>query len=154
MARNVRANLFIASWLCLIIASGVVFANPSYIAVGAPIGLAGAVMFLLAFSRVEEPKPMSEKEIREWTPEAGELPEGAEGSVMYRIDTTLDEPIRTSVLCGKCGELTWVDGQRPQTFICDGCDTMLWDKPEDEEEIEEPPVSPEELEPFLADEEV
>jgi formylmethanofuran dehydrogenase subunit E len=91
-------------------------------------------MFLLAFVRIEEPKPMSEKEIRDWTPEVGELPEGAEGSVMYRIDTTIDEPVRTSVLCGKCGELTWVDGLRPQTFICLGCDTMLWDKPLDDEE--------------------
>ncbi|MBT4059090.1 MAG: hypothetical protein HOE69_02130 [Euryarchaeota archaeon] len=134
MANNIRANLFIAAWICMILASGVIFANPAYIAIGAPIGLAGAVMFILAFSRVEEPKPMSEKEIQDWTPDVGELPSGAEGSIMYRIDTTLDEPIRTSVLCGKCGELTWADGKRAQTFICPGCDTMLWDKPEDSEE--------------------
>ena len=118
----------------MILASGVIFASPAYIAIGAPIGLAGAALFVLAFSRVEEPKPMSEKDIRDWAPESGELPDGAEGSIMYRIDTTLDEPIRTSVLCGKCGELTWVDGKRPQTFICPGCDTLLWDKPEDDEE--------------------
>ncbi len=152
MGANTRANLFIASWLCLFTASGVVFANPSYIAVGAPIGLAGAVMFLLAYSRVEEPRPMSEKDIQEWEPDAGELPQGAEGSIMYRIDTTLDEPIRTSVLCGKCGQVSWVDGARPQTFICGGCDTMLWDKPEDDDEGDAM-VTPEELEAYLAAEE-
>jgi len=134
LAGNVRNNLFIASWFCIILSSGIIFADPAYIAIGAPIGLAGAVMFLLAFVRIEEPKPLSEKEILDWTPEVGRLPEGAEGSVMYRIDTTLDEPVRTSVLCGKCGELTWLDGPRPRTFICIGCDMMLWDKPEDDEE--------------------
>ena len=90
-------------------------------------------MFLLAFVRVEEPKPMSEKEIQDWIPEVGKLPEGAEGSVMYRVDTTLDDPIRTSVLCGRCGELTWTDGKRPRKFSCPNCDTLLWDKPEEEE---------------------
>ena len=134
MAKNIRNNLFIASWLCILLSSGIIFADPAYIAIGAPIGLAGAVMFLLAFVRVEEPKPMSEKDIRDWIPEVGELPDGAEGSVMYRIDTTLDDPIRTSVLCGKCGELTWADGKRPLTFICPNCQTLLWEKTEDEEE--------------------
>jgi len=134
---NIRNNLFITSWLCLILGSGLIFASPSYIAIGAPIGLAGAVTFLLAFARVEEPKPMSEKEIRDWTPEVGELPDGAEGSIMYRIDTTIDDPIRTSVLCGKCGELTWCEGRRPQTFICPKCHTMLWDHPEDSDDEEE-----------------
>lgn len=153
MASNTRANMFITSWLCMIIASGVIFASPAYIAIGAPIGIAGAVMFLLAFARVEEPKPMSEKDIRDWAPESGELPDGAEGSIMYRIDTTLDEPVRTSVLCGKCGELTWLDGPRPQTFICHGCDTMLWDNPEEEDDDEwstdEQKVSPNELDLYL-----
>jgi len=117
----------------MILSSGIIFANPAYIAIGAPIGLAGAIMFLLAFVRVEEPKPMSEKEIQDWIPEVGKLPEGAEGSVMYRVDTTLDDPIRTSVLCGRCGELTWTDGKRPRKFSCPNCDTLLWDKPEEEE---------------------
>ncbi|RZD52011.1 MAG: hypothetical protein CXT67_07320 [Methanobacteriota archaeon] len=144
--------MFIAAWLCMILASGVIFASPAYIAIGAPIGLAGAVLFMLAFARVEEPKPMSKKDIREWSPDVGELPKGAEGSIMYRIDTTLDEPVRTSVLCGKCGELTWTEGKRPQIFTCPGCDTLLWDKPEDDEE-EDSMVSLDELDAYPTAEE-
>ena len=29
------------------------------------------------------------------------------GRPMFRIDTTLDDPIRTSILCGRCAEITW-----------------------------------------------
>ena len=95
---------------------------------------------------------MSKKDIRNWSPDVGELPKGAEGSIMYRIDTTLDEPVRTSVLCGKCGELTWSDGKRPQIFTCPGCDTLLWDNPEDDEE-EESMVSLDELDAYPTAEE-
>ncbi len=96
------------------------------------MAIAGSVLFVAALARIDEPRSMSEKQIREWLPDSGVLPEGAEGSIMYRVDTTLDEPIKTSILCGGCGEMTMKDGARPQTFICPGCDKMLWDEPEEE----------------------
>ena len=43
------------------------------------------------------------------------------------------KPIRTSVLCGSCGELTWLDGKRPSRFTCAECDTELWNHPDEEE---------------------
>ena len=32
---------------------------------------------------------------------------------MYRVDY-LDEPIRTSILCGSCGHVEWVEGKNQQ----------------------------------------
>jgi len=129
---NVRTNMFIASWICIILASGLVFTGAMGVAVGAPIGLAGAALLLFAIGRVDEPTPMSEKAIDEWAPEGMEMPEGTGGSVMFRVDTTLDDPIKTSILCGSCGEVTWQDGKRPPHFTCPACDTELWDHPEEE----------------------
>jgi hypothetical protein len=130
---NVRTNMFIASWLCIILASGLVFTGAMGLVVGAPIGLAGAILLLFAIARVDEPTPMSEKAIGEWAPEGVEMPEGVGGSVMFRVDTTLDDPIKTSILCGNCGEVTWKDGKRPSNFTCPACETELWDHPEEEE---------------------
>gem|GEM_PF-3093641 len=50
-------KVFIAAWLCMIVASGVICPSPAYIEIGAPIGLAGAALFVLAFDWVEEAKP-------------------------------------------------------------------------------------------------
>jgi transposase len=45
---------------------------------------------------------------------------------MFRIDTTLDEPIRTSILCGRCANIEWVEGKKPKNFTCPSCGTELW----------------------------
>ena len=32
---------------------------------------------------------------------------------MYRVDVTIDEPKKTTILCGPCGVVTELDGDRP-----------------------------------------
>ena len=64
------------------------------------------------------------EELAAWAPDAVKMPDA--GRVMYRVDTSLDAPIRTSILCGRCGHLEWVDGRKPAEYDCVGCSTMLW----------------------------
>ena len=87
-----RTNLFIASWTLILLAAGISVGLPgaSGLAIAAPVGIAGSLMLIWAISMREEPKGMSDKEISKWTPEADPLPPGAGGSVMFRVDTTLD----------------------------------------------------------------
>jgi len=99
------------------------------LAVGMPIGIAGIVMLILGLRAPPEMR-IDEQALRDWAPE--EIPMREAGRVMYRIDTTLDEPIRTSILCGSCGKLTWRDGGKPPAFTCGHCDTQLWDEREEE----------------------
>ena len=66
---------------------------------------------------------------KEWEPSAIELRDA--GGPMFRIDTTLDEPIRTSILCGRGAEITWIEGRKPKTFICPSCGNNLWKSEEE-----------------------
>ena len=66
---------------------------------------------------------------KEWEPSAIELRDA--GRPMFRIDTTLDEPIRTSILCGRCAEITWIDGRKHKTIICPSCWINLWKSEEE-----------------------
>jgi hypothetical protein len=130
--QHLRTNLFIATWTLIVLAAGSSVGLPgaSGLAIAAPLGIAGSLMLIWAISMRGEPKGMSDKDISKWTPEADPLPPGAGGSVMFRVDTTLDEPIRTSVLCGSCGHLEWNDGRKPLTFTCPGCGLELWEEEE------------------------
>ena len=100
------------------------------LALAAPAGIVGGGLLVWAISMKEEPKGLSEKEISRWSPEAEALPPGAGGSVMYRVDTTLDDPVRTSILCGSCGHLEWNDCRKPSAFACIGCWQQLWEEAE------------------------
>ena len=130
--QHLRSNLFIASWTLILLAAGISVAITSSngLAISAPLGIVGSVMLVWAISMKEEPKGMSEQEISDWTPECDPLPPGAGGSVMYRVDTTLDDPIRTSILCGACGHVEWVEGRRPAGYACVGCGQELWEEEE------------------------
>ncbi len=130
--QHLRNNIFIASWTLILLAAGVSVGLPgaSGLAIAAPAGIAGSLMLVWAISMKEEPKGMSEKDISKWTPETDPLPPGAGGSVMYRVDTTLDDPIRTSILCGSCGQLEWIDGRKPSVYACPGCGQELWEEEE------------------------
>ena len=125
--------MFIASLVCLISGAAMITSSKSGevfpIAVGAPISLSGIIMFMLAMISKPQEKKMSEKEIREWVPDNEKLPEA--GKVMYRIDVTLDKPITTSILCGYCGELSKIKGNRPPEFTCENCNTQLWSNEEE-----------------------
>ena len=130
--QHLRNNLFIASWTLILLAAGISVGLPgaSGLAISAPLAIIGSLMLVWAISMKEEPKGMSEIDISKWTPEADPLPPGAGGSVMFRVDTTLDEPIRTSILCGSCGHLEWNDGQKPTSYACAGCGLGLWEEEE------------------------
>ena len=53
------------------------------------------------------------------------------GRFMYRVDVTMDEPIKSTILCGPCGHLETIDGTRPAEYTCPACGRQLW---ADEEE--------------------
>ena len=75
-------------------------------------------------TRIDLDGEISEEEILSWEPDKTQMPES--GRVMYRIDTTLIEPIRTSILCGKCGNIYWEEGVKPKSFDCPDCLITLW----------------------------
>ena len=130
--QHLRNNLFIASWTLILLAAGISVGLPGAggLAIAAPAGIVGSLMLVWAISMKEEPKGMSAKDIANWSPEAETLDPGAGGSVMYRVDTTLDDPIRTSILCGSCGNLEWREGPKPAEYACPGCGQELWEEEE------------------------
>ena len=69
------------------------------------------------------------EKVAAWEPDSTKMPDA--GRVMYRIDTTLEPPIRTSVLCGRCGNLDWLDGTKPKIHSCNSCSTLLWESEEE-----------------------
>ena len=79
----------------------------------------------IAMGNDVEKSPLHE----EWEPSAIELRDA--GRPMFRIDTTLDKPIRTSIMCGRCTEITWVEGRKPKTFTCSSCGVDLWKSEEE-----------------------
>jgi hypothetical protein len=72
---------------------------------------------------------MSEKAIQEWTPSGEALPDA--GRVMYRVDVTLDKPVKSTILCGSCGHVETVDGSKPSTHTCSKCSVLLWEAEEE-----------------------
>ena len=130
--QHLRTNLFITSWTLILLAAGISIGLPGAggLAISAPFGIIGGGMLIWAISMKEEPKGLSEKEISKWAPDADPMPPGAGGSIMYRVDTTLDDPIRTSILCGACGHLEWNDGTKPSAYTCVECGQVLWEEEE------------------------
>tara|TARA_B100000287_G_scaffold30099_1_gene28298 strand:+ start:4113 stop:4370 length:258 start_codon:yes stop_codon:yes gene_type:complete len=59
-----------------------------------------------------------------WSPEITNLPDA--GGPMYRVDTTLEGPKITTVLCGRCPNLETIEGKPPRKFTCPSCGTELW----------------------------
>ena len=130
LMQGVRQNLLISGLACLSI--GAVFTlglDPSLAPFGATIGLAGIVLFIWGHSTKPDEHGLSQEEIATWQPSGGQMPDS--GRVMYRIDTTLDEPITTTILCGACGDVAKVEGRKPNSWDCPSCDVFLW---HDEEE--------------------
>jgi len=132
--QHMRTNLFIGAWICIFLAVALVFGLPGIvgITIAVPIAIAGSLMLILAFVTPAEEVGLSPEEIANWAPEAEKMPRGVGDSVMYRVDTTIDSPIRSSILCGGCGHLQWVDGARPDQWDCPGCGLTLWDTSEEE----------------------
>ena len=73
---------------------------------------------------------MDTKKIDKWAPDSNYLQDA--GRPMYRIDTTLTSPTRTSILCGKCRHIEWVEGKKPTSYSCINCGILLWENNEEE----------------------
>jgi len=122
-------NAIIAGWFCIAIGAGITFAEPSTFAlsISAPLSIGGIILLVIGIS-MESPN-YDQHHYSSWAPERATMPDA--GRAMYRIDSTLDEPIRTSVLCGRCANLEWIDGPKPTIFQCPRCNTILWDNEEE-----------------------
>ena len=126
MVRNVRENLILSGMIC--IAFGAFLTVGGVLSMGAVIGVSGVLLFVIGMS-VPSQQSMNEQEIAAWTPTPEQLPDA--NRIMYRVDVTLDEPKKTTILCGSCGKVTELDGDRPTSFTCPACNRFLY---EDEEE--------------------
>lgn len=124
--KNRREN-FLISGIVLII-FGALFSLGVNIVMGAVVGLSGIVCFIVGMS-VPSDMGMSPEAIENWKPSMEKLPDA--GRFMYRVDVTMDKPIKSTILCGPCGHLETVDGTRPVEYTCPACGRQLW---ADEEE--------------------
>ena len=128
---NLRTNTVLAAWVCITLGSGIILSSgvsAFALAVAVPLVIAGIVLLVVGLGMAVEENVDPEK-VAAWEPDSTKMPDA--GRVMYRIDTTLEAPIRTSVLCGKCGNLDWADGPKPRSHSCSSCSTLLWES-EDE----------------------
>ncbi|MED5231373.1 MAG: hypothetical protein VYB30_03255 [Candidatus Thermoplasmatota archaeon] len=121
-----KLNMVIAAWTCILLGAGIVFGTGGdtfAIAVGAPLSITGAALLIFGLGMPDESSVDPEK-LAAWAPDAVKMPDA--GRAMYRVDTSLDPPIKTSILCGRCSHLEWVDGRKPASYDCVGCNTPLW----------------------------
>ena len=122
---NVRENLLISSLVC--ITAGAFFTVAGIMSIAGTVGISGVVLFILGMTMSTQ-QGMSKKEIEEWVPDSSQLPDA--GRVMYRVDVTIDEPKKCTVMCGPCGHVELLDGGRPPQFTCPACTKILWDEEE------------------------
>ena len=119
--RNVREN-FLISGIVLIV-SGAIFSTSVNVLMGAIAGVSGIVCFIIGMSTPSS-MGLSAEGVAAWQPSLERLPDA--GRFMYRVDVTLDEPIKSTILCGPCGHLETVDGSKPKSFTCSNCGAILW----------------------------
>jgi len=122
---NRRLNTVFAGWICIAMGSGIILSDHSDFAVSfaAPLSIGGILLLVVGIG-MEYGVNVSSSAVASWVPELSEMPDA--GRPMYRVDTTLQKPVRTSVLCGRCAHLEWVDGSKPKSYQCRGCGTELW----------------------------
>ena len=126
---NRQLNTIISAWLCIAIGSGLTLSDGSTFSLGlsVPLSIGGVILLVVGIAMGNDAEEFSLNE--EWEPSAIELRDA--GRPMFRVDTTLDEPIRTSILCGRCAEITWTEGRKPKTFTCPSCGVDLWKSEEE-----------------------
>lgn len=130
-----RKNLIISGWICLILGTGAVFSDLDGMLsiIGTTISMAGLGLIIIGIGSKEQ--GLNPIQISEWMPSQDDLTNSHESEfedkrIKYRIDTTLDEPIKTSILCGNCSELTIIQSSKPHFFKCPKCKIELWDEEE------------------------
>ena len=129
--RHVKINIIISGWVCIILGSVLLFSSGEsslVLSFAGPISVLGLILLILGLMYKDEVS-IDPQEILSWEPDKTEMPDS--GRVMYRVDTTLIEPIRTSILCGKCGNIYWNEGVKPKSFDCPDCLITLWHEEEE-----------------------
>ena len=126
MARNPRENFILSGFIC--ISFGAFFSIGGIYSMGATVGVCGLILFIIGMS-MKSNIGMSKEAIEDWTPSGEILPDA--GRVMYRVDVTLDEPIRSTFVCGPCGNVDIQEGSRPQSYTCPKCSILLWESEEE-----------------------
>ena len=124
-----RANFLIAGWACVIL--GIGLNSLGVWEAGVILSLSGIILLLLGFIQPPDVREMSDPDIAQWVPQESTLPPDGAGNVMFRVDTTLDPPIMTTILCGRCGTTAKIDGTRPKRWLCTVCSMVLWDHEEE-----------------------
>ena len=127
----IKINIVISGWLCILLGSGLLFTSGGstlVISLAGPIAVLGLIL-LIAGLLYKDGENIDPKIIAAWEPEHSKMPES--GRIMYRVDTTLIEPIKTSILCGKCANLYWIEGTKPKSFDCPECLVTLWHQEEE-----------------------
>ena len=125
MTRLNRENVLITGFVCIFFGASMSVANLGPMAL--TVGLFGVVFFIVGMSMGRQ-VGLSPEAIAEWQPEGETLRDA--GRFMSRVDVTLDEPIRSSILCGACGHVHVQDGSKPASFTCPNCSVQLWDEEE------------------------
>ena len=119
--KNRRENFLICG--IVLIVFGALFSLGVNIAMGGVVGISGIVCFIIGMS-IPSKMELSPEAVAEWKPSIERLPDA--GRFMYRVDVTMDEPIKSTILCGPCGHLETVDGPRPNEYTCVSCGSVLW----------------------------
>ncbi len=125
---NSRVNLAISGWMCIVIGSGIILSSgPSSmtLAIAAPISISGVGLLVVAIGMSDE-NEVNQEEIHAWMPDTDFLPDA--GGPMFRVDTTLISPLKTSILCGRCGNIEILNGPKPSKYFCNECEIILWEE--------------------------
>ncbi len=125
MSRLNRENFLITGFVCIFLGASLSVANLGPMAL--TVGLFGIVFFVVGMSMSRQ-VGLSPEAIAEWAPGSEQLRDA--GRFMFRVDVTLDEPIRSSILCGPCGHVHVQDGPKPDAFTCPNCGVQLWEQEE------------------------
>ena len=125
MTRLNRENFLITGFVCIFFGASMSVANLGPMAI--TVGLFGVVFFLTGMSLGRQ-TGLSPEAVSNWIPDQEVLAEA--GRFMFRVDVTLDDPIRTSILCGPCGSVEVQDGPRPSSYVCPKCNLQLWQEEE------------------------
>ena len=122
-----KTNFLLSGWICIVLGASISIAVPDAIGftVAFPLGVAGIILLVIGI-RKEPEERVNIHEMRAWAPEEGPMREA--GRVMYRVDTLLDPPIKTTIKCGSCGKVDWVDGRKPKNWKCPHCGIQLWEE--------------------------
>ena len=108
--KNRRENFLISGIVLIVL--GALFSLGVNIAMGGVMGISGILCFIIGMS-VPSEMEMSPEAIANWQPSMERLPDA--GRFMYRVDVTLDEPIKSTILCGLVGKLQPMTAANPQS---------------------------------------